>query len=236
MLRVHVLALENKVNGKIPTHHPLMTWIVPHAAECLTKYLRGADGKTPYERLSGKSIREESYEIGEQVMFRKRKSALKDLESHWMPGTWLGRRWGTYTHIIWNGEKALEAYAVQRLPKENRWDKDILQKITATPWNWNPTDQERMQEVHVIPGTGAQSHDGPRAREDYTVVPNPMHITTNDLEKWGYTSNCRKCMLMRQRRRHHGVRHAPECRERLEQRAREENDPRVMRADARRVA
>ena len=50
MLRVHVLALENKINGKIPTHHPLMTWIVPHAAECVTKYSRGADGKTPYER------------------------------------------------------------------------------------------------------------------------------------------------------------------------------------------
>ena len=61
-------------------------------------------------------------------MFRKRKSALKDLESHWMPGTWLGRRWGSDTHIIWNGEKALEAFAVQRLPKENRWDRDVYRR------------------------------------------------------------------------------------------------------------
>ena len=80
--------------------------------------MKGADGETPYERLVGKIIREEALEIGEQVMFRKRKSVLKDLESHWMPGTWLGRRWGTYTHIIWNGEKALEAFSVQRLPRE----------------------------------------------------------------------------------------------------------------------
>ena len=46
MLRVHVLALEDKINGKNPTHHSLMTWIVPHAAECVTKYLKGADGNS----------------------------------------------------------------------------------------------------------------------------------------------------------------------------------------------
>ena len=68
MLRVHVLALEQKICGNIPTHHPLMTWIVPHAAECITKYLKSSDGKTPYERLFGKPVREEAYEIGEQIM------------------------------------------------------------------------------------------------------------------------------------------------------------------------
>ena len=48
VLRVHVIALEEKIGGQIPSAHPLMTWIVPHAAECITKYLNGPDGKTPY--------------------------------------------------------------------------------------------------------------------------------------------------------------------------------------------
>ena len=41
---------------------------------------------------------------------------------------------------------------------------------------------------------------------------------------------------MRNRRKHHGVRHNPECRARLELRARAELDPRIVRADARGVA
>ena len=40
---------------------------------------------------------------------------------------------------------------------------------------------------------------------------------------------------MWQWRQHHGIRHAPECRERLEHRAREEQEPRITRENARRV-
>ena len=48
MLRVHVLALEAKIEGEIPTHHPVMAWLVKHTAECISKYMVGRDGKTPY--------------------------------------------------------------------------------------------------------------------------------------------------------------------------------------------
>ena len=209
VLRVHFLALEEKIGGSIPSNHPVMTWLVPHAAECITKYLMGPDGKTPYHRLWGKPIREETFEYGEQVLYRKRKSALRDLETHWLPATWLGRRWGNHTHILWDGSKTIEAYAAQRRPKEERWSKEILQAITATPWNWTPADAGRVQ-PHVIPGTGAPITLHSNEPENYTINPHPMHISVQDLERWGYTSNCRKCSLMRDRRKHHGVRHIPE--------------------------
>ena len=136
-----------------------MTWLVPHAAECVTKYLQGTDGKTPYQRLFGKPIREETFEFGEQVLFRKRKSKMKDLETRWLAGTWLGRRWGHYTHILWDGERTVEAHAVQRLPKLERWNKQVLEKITSTPWNWAPTDREKARDAGVIPGSGPQPQE-----------------------------------------------------------------------------
>ena len=68
------------------------------------------------------------------------------------------------------------------------------------------------------------------------VVPHPMHINAQDLERWGYTMGCRECTLMRNKRKSHGIRHDPECRARLEAKAREDHDPRVVRADARRIA
>ena len=61
MLRVHILALERKLGHHIPSKHPLVTWLVEHVADVITKYLRGSDGRTAYEPFFGKQIHEESF-------------------------------------------------------------------------------------------------------------------------------------------------------------------------------
>ena len=152
--------------------------------ECLTKYLIGADGKSAYQRLFGKPIREDIYGIGEQVMFRKRKSAVRDLDSRWMPGTWLGKNWGAQSHIVWDGERALEVFAVQKRPKEERWSLDVIQGITATPWNWSPETHEQATQPQIIPGTEPVENPVDQD-ENYTGAPHPMHIGKADLtQKW----------------------------------------------------
>ena len=50
-------------------HHPIMLWLVEHAAELTTKHLVGHDGKTAYTRLFGKPCRDEGFEFGERVHF-----------------------------------------------------------------------------------------------------------------------------------------------------------------------
>ena len=71
LLRVHLAAVERKVEGYLPSAHPVMAWLVEFVADILTKYLQGNDGRTGYERLFGKDIREEGLEFGEQVWWRK---------------------------------------------------------------------------------------------------------------------------------------------------------------------
>ena len=82
----------------------------------------------------------------------------------------------------------------------------------------------------VIPGLTAEELRAralmdPESEADKRLPPNPLHITKGDLERWGYTAGCRRCTLMRERRKGHGVRHIPECRQRIEKIAREEGDP-----------
>ena len=90
----------------------------------------------------------------------------------------------------------------------------------------------------VIPGLTAEElraramRDLEEPEEDKRLPPNPFHITKADLERWGYTAGCRRCTLVRERRKGHGVRHVPECRQRIERMAREEDDPRIRRMDA----
>ena len=70
MLRVHLSALEAKIEGHIPSDHPVMAWMVPYVSDVITKYLQSADGRTAYERLYGKPVREEGLEFGEQLFWR----------------------------------------------------------------------------------------------------------------------------------------------------------------------
>jgi hypothetical protein len=72
LLRVHLAALEKKVEVTFPSEHPVTAWLVEHASDVLSKYLVGSDGHTAYERLFGKQAREEALEFGERVFYRKR--------------------------------------------------------------------------------------------------------------------------------------------------------------------
>ena len=66
LLRVHLMALERKLEHRVPSKHPLMAWLVEHVADVSKKYLRGIDGRTAYERLFGKQVHEEGVEFGEK--------------------------------------------------------------------------------------------------------------------------------------------------------------------------
>ena len=61
-----------------------------------TTYLVGKDGKTAYERLYGKPVREEALEFGEQLWWRPPRTAGYNvrMEPRGRPGLWLGRLWG----------------------------------------------------------------------------------------------------------------------------------------------
>eukprot|EP00969_Alexandrium_andersonii_P298449 13192514-Alexandrium_andersonii.AAC.1 len=55
----------------------------------------GHDGRTAFERLSGKSSRGDGYEFGEQVHYRVRPGDMDQrLNLRRGPGRWLGPRWG----------------------------------------------------------------------------------------------------------------------------------------------
>ena len=114
-----------------------MTWLVPHAAEVITKYMMGKDGKPPLERHSGKQVREELLEFGERVYYKVRKSAVKDLEPRWLSGIWLGRRWGSHAHLVYSQlNKVVESYAIQRRPMAERWSREEIEGVKTYPWDW----------------------------------------------------------------------------------------------------
>ena len=52
-VRTLKMGLERRLKRRIPPNHPILTWLVRHAADLLTYRVRGEDGKTPYQRVRG---------------------------------------------------------------------------------------------------------------------------------------------------------------------------------------
>eukprot|EP00972_Heterocapsa_arctica_P044339 6546249-Heterocapsa_arctica.AAC.1 len=73
----------------MPTTHPIVAWLVPHAADVLNKLEVGADGKTAYERLRGKRYRGEIVEFAAKIKYRIPGAMQPDhgkLEPRWAEG------------------------------------------------------------------------------------------------------------------------------------------------------
>jgi hypothetical protein len=232
LMRVHLLALERKIAARFPSDHPVIAWLADFVGDSCTKYLQGSDGKTAYERLFGKPVREEALEFGEIVLFRPKKLADANvlLESRWAHGVWLGRRWGSPVSRVFSQGEVVDARAIQRVPVAERWCAATLGAIRATPWCARPGPEGAAPLVVLqpLPDVAAQPAPAPIG-----YMPRRVFITRADLDAWGYTAGCRRCTMVREGSRAQGVAHREECRARIEQCLREAGDPRVAQAEAR---
>jgi hypothetical protein len=234
MVRVHLLALERKAQLHLPSHHPLMAWLVEHVADVITKYLQGKDGHTAYRRLFGKPVREEGLEFGERVLWRKPKRAETGvvLDPRWSEGVWLGRKWGTTIHRIGVGDVVREVRATQRRPLVERWCRDALSSIRATPWlNPAPADGGGAELPVLAPRVPTEEPAPPPPTPAYQ--PRRLYIRKEDLDQFGYTANCRRCILMRNGEAGRGVAHHEECRRRVEEAMRAAGHTRLQEAEER---
>ena len=174
---------------------PLMSWLVEHTAELLTKYTISHDGRTPLERLTGNKYRIANFEFGEQVMVRTPlvvaralppggasepaggRRRIASMDARWAPGTWLGQRWGTNAHLVAvSPTEVLESRSVIRRPASERWCPEALRAICATPWRWRVLDGDPETQVEDIsPPTGNAVED-----QQAATTPDALEPSTPD--------------------------------------------------------
>ena len=87
------LTLQKRVGCRIPVGHPVMTWIVKHAGELISKCQLNRDGQTAYFKVFGKASKDVIVEIGEEVHYRVSDVDTGSLDGRWESGIWLGIRW-----------------------------------------------------------------------------------------------------------------------------------------------
>ena len=153
VLRVHLLALESRIQGRLPCGHPAFAWLVQHSSSVLTKSLVGKDGRTPYGRLFGKEVAEEGLEFGELLRWRLPRLVGHNtlLEARWRAGVWLGRVWASPTHLVYDleGKCVKEVRAAQCMPRAVRWGREAFQAVDEWPRRLEPARE--VGEARVVP-------------------------------------------------------------------------------------
>ena len=68
LIRTLKSSTESNLRTEIGLSHPLIPWITEHAAQLKNRYMVGADGRTPTERLRGRGVQRPVYELGEKSL------------------------------------------------------------------------------------------------------------------------------------------------------------------------
>ena len=227
------LALQGRIRRRVPQDRAVMTWLVQHSGDTITKHQAGVDGKTAYERIMGKPGHEETLEFGEIVNFKLDTDDLGDLDARWASGVWLGKRWKSIEHLVHTNGEVIKCRAVSRKPLEERWSADAIESIVATPWNHRPSANEGVREARVLPPLPKEEQvdSQPQPREPDVRAPLRPRITKSDLSRWGYSDGCLRCRQMRSGHAEDGSKHSEQCRKRIESEMRREEDPRIKRAE-----
>ena len=148
-------ALEEKYARKIEGTHLIIPWMIRYAANVLSWYIVGDDGKTAYERLKGKLFTRKTVEFGECIWYIKAGSVGKNkMASRVESGVFLGFREESQEVMIGTPDGIVKAASIKRKgTHEERWNAQELDSFTGTPWEPIPGrgEMEIKTSIH-IPG------------------------------------------------------------------------------------
>ena len=146
-VRVLKLALETNLNVRLPCAHPIMAWLVEHAAYLLNRCQLGTDGRTPWGRLHGKEASEKICEFGERVLWYVPKKQRAKLDVRWRHGIFLGRSLNSDQNYIGLDDGSVtSARAMVRLVPRKRWSSDKVGNISGLPMDFKTKNLDLIEQ------------------------------------------------------------------------------------------
>ena len=195
-------ALGYNYEFSIPPRHPVLCWLVNYCGTLLSRFQKGADGRTPYERSTGKSWKIRLPEFGECVYYQlpKGERDRSKLEAKFDVGVYLGIQEGTGMRWIGTPNGVVRTWTTKSLPAGERWQTDVFEAFVGLPWQMRPPpEREAVQrpvpdmELEIeLPGAEPAQPDVMRKKKGY--IPRGIYIRRDvELQEFGYTAGCDGC-------------------------------------------
>ena len=141
-------ALEGRLGFKVDVRRALIAFMLEYAAHLLNRLEVGKDGKTAYERAKGKKAKVLGLEFGEKLMYKvKAGTKMEKFRPRWGFGIFVGirRRSGEVKVVTKDGLVVVRS--VRRLPVEERWGRDCVDRVRFVPWHRYRGDDRADGEV-----------------------------------------------------------------------------------------
>ena len=155
-LRTYKSALETRLGHRVPSHSPMLRWMVEHICSIHNRIVCNKDGRTPFEVIHGQRWRGKMVELGEQVFYFVPKKLRAKLSLRWRLGTFLGNAQATNECYVGsaNGD-VVKTRSIVRVVEPSRWSLKAVEGIKGTPHCFRPhsaTDTDAHIEELLEPG------------------------------------------------------------------------------------
>ena len=191
-LRAMLLGLERQIKARTPLDHPIVAWLVCHAAMVRTLQVIGTDGLTAHQRARGGPGTTKLMSFGEICRYkcRSKENGIGRSGMKWAVGIWLGIERLTGQYILYDKSNGgiRHSRSLLPMPVPQKLALDAIREVHATPWSVHAA---KVPEVIRID----RKDDVPKP--DRLPQVRRAYIRQNDLDDHGYTEGCPKCTHIR---------------------------------------
>ena len=131
-VRAMHLTLDRFMEKHVPVAHPLIAWLVEHAAFVRLTGVIGQDGKTAYHRIQGTEHRLRLPFFGEKVRYkcRSQEGGVAGEGSRWSDGIFVGIHRRTNQYVMFDPMYGIrETRTIMRYPHELKFDPELAQTV-----------------------------------------------------------------------------------------------------------
>ena len=184
--------LEQSLGHKIPIAHPILAWLVCHAADTRTFRIRSDDGTTAYQKVRGKQFTSRMLRFAESCHFKTRSNeTLKDGERayRWKQGLFLGIDNITGQYKLFPDGQIKFSRTIRRMPDPEKFQLDRVKDVMLTPWEARVSKSEDVIFRERIDAEQKLI----AAREQAIRQIKRAPLKRSDIDDFGHTPGCPKC-------------------------------------------
>jgi len=196
-IRVMRSVLEEKLGKQLSEGDAVLRWLPRHAADLISRYKRGYDGRTAEQRRTGRAWKRPLVQLGERMMFRPvGLSKLSTYEGKMLEGRYVGHhaRTGALLALTSDGLKA--GTGVRRLTEDERWSTNGWEQLKGLPWDVATRAKPEAPEKPIAVGPESRPLEVRPAPEDKPSQVRRMYVLKADIERYGATDGCPGCAAL----------------------------------------
>ena len=223
--------VEQGIKERIFDNAPIMAWLVRWAAELLSKYPFGDDGRIPFERIRNEACAVPLVPFGETIMHLPLQTASGSKgDPIKRQGVWLGTVERTEEVVVGTTRGIVKCRIGHRFAENERWNREMVLGMMGVPWETIPGRRSKhlpveiTEEGHevIVDDKTNKDPDINDEDEDNGVKLrgglDRLHISKKVVGKYGATRGCPACREIQRRGQEAGrlgYNHSSACRQRI---------------------